>query len=115
MTALLREAVHSEWAQQLGWTLLHSLWQGAAVALVLALALLALRGSRPQARYLASCAAMALLALLPALTFLRSGVEPQGAVRAATATAAPATVTPGGAAAPEAIPSPPEGVAPVSP
>jgi GWxTD domain-containing protein len=43
-------------ANAFGWTLLHSLWEGAAVALALAAALGVIRSSR--ARYAAGCAAM---------------------------------------------------------
>jgi bla regulator protein blaR1 len=46
----LRAALQSEWVHRLGWTLLHSLWQGAAVALGVALVLVALRRRGPQAR-----------------------------------------------------------------
>lgn len=48
--------------ERLGWTLLHSLWQGAAVAVVLALLLLAIPSTRPNMRYVASC--LSLLAIL---------------------------------------------------
>ncbi|MDB5962549.1 MAG: peptidase [Massilia sp.] len=43
---------------QLGWTLLHFVWQGALVACVAGLGLVALRNSRPQARYALACAAL---------------------------------------------------------
>lgn len=52
--------VQSETAKALGWTLVHSLWEGAGVALALAIVLGAARSSR--VRYAAACAAM--LALL---------------------------------------------------
>jgi hypothetical protein len=45
----------------LGWTLLHFLWQGAAVALLLGLFLALSRKSRPQVRYLAACAALTIM------------------------------------------------------
>ena len=57
---LLEIWVHTPAAAALGWTLAHSLWEGALVALVLAAALGVLRSSR--ARYAAACAAI--LALL---------------------------------------------------
>ena len=37
--------------EALGWTLLHSLWQGAALALLLAVVLIALRSYSARARY----------------------------------------------------------------
>ena len=58
--SLLEIWVHNSAAAALGWTLAHSLWEGALVALALAAALGALHGSR--ARYAAACVAM--LALL---------------------------------------------------
>ena len=48
--------------------LLHSIWQCAAVAFILAGALALLRGSSPNVRYVASCCAMALMLLLPSAT-----------------------------------------------
>lgn len=51
-------------AKALAWTLLHTLWEGAAAALLLAAALYALHS--PRARYAAAC--MALLALLVGFT-----------------------------------------------
>ena len=48
--------------------LLHSIWQCAAVAFILAGALALLRGSSANVRYVASCCAMALMLLLPSAT-----------------------------------------------
>jgi bla regulator protein blaR1 len=53
----------------LGWTLLHFLWQGAAVALVFALADSALRKTSAQARYAAACGAMLLMLACAVGTF----------------------------------------------
>ena len=53
----------------LGWTLLHSLWQGALVAAVLAGALLLLRRQRAEVRYVASAGALGLVVVLAAVTF----------------------------------------------
>jgi TonB family protein len=47
---------------QLGWTLLHFVWQGAVIACVAGLGMVALRNSSPQARYALAC--MALLACI---------------------------------------------------
>ena len=55
------------WA--LGWTLLHSLWQGALVAAMLAGALLLLRRQRAEVRYAASVGALGLIVALAGLTF----------------------------------------------
>jgi uncharacterized protein (TIGR03435 family) len=56
-------------AHALGWTLLHFCWQGAMAGVLLAcvLGLLPLRASR--LRYASACAAMALMFVLPAITF----------------------------------------------
>jgi beta-lactamase regulating signal transducer with metallopeptidase domain len=62
---LLEFWVHSESAKELGWTLLHSLWQGVAIALALAIVLGLTRSSR--VRYAAACFAM--LALLTGFGF----------------------------------------------
>jgi beta-lactamase regulating signal transducer with metallopeptidase domain len=56
------------WQHAVGWALIHSLWQGAAIAAALAAALRLLRRARPEARYLASCAALALMVAAPAAT-----------------------------------------------
>lgn len=56
--------------ENLGWALLHSLWQGALVALLLACALAALRGASAAARYAAGAAALAAMLAAPALTFV---------------------------------------------
>jgi len=48
--------VRTEWAKAVGWTLVHSLWEGAAIALALAIVLGIARTSR--VRYAAACFAM---------------------------------------------------------
>src|SRR5687767_14264207 len=83
--------------QRLGWVLVHSLWEGALVALLLARALHLLRRRSPDARYALSCAALALLAALPVLNFvLVPRVHPPTTVTATLSNAgalAPETVT----------------------
>ena len=54
----------------LGITLLHFLWQGALVAAGLRLVLAVLAQRPAQVRYAASCLALALMAVIPAVTFL---------------------------------------------
>src|SRR5579872_4784881 len=70
---LLEAFVQTPAAAALGWTLAHSLWEGALVALALAVALCFLRSSR--ARYAAACVAMLGLIAIAAVTFIR--VMPQ--------------------------------------
>ena len=76
-------------AYALGRALLHSLWQGAGVAVLLAAALSLLRGRGPQARYAAACAALGLMLLLPALTVWRLGDAPHDSYPAAAEEPAP--------------------------
>ncbi|MGO8927851.1 MAG: M56 family metallopeptidase [Limisphaerales bacterium] len=63
---------------QIGWALLHSLWQGALVGTVFALLRFALRRRSAGARYLAGCLSLAVLLAAPALTLL-SGPTPSTA------------------------------------
>jgi TonB family protein len=55
-------------AQALSAALLHLLWQGTLVAFLLWIALWMLRNRSANARYLVSCAALALMAAMPAIT-----------------------------------------------
>jgi bla regulator protein blaR1 len=55
----------------IGWTLLHSLWQGLAVALLLALLLVLLRRSPAAIRYFMATGAMLTFTVLSSLTFVR--------------------------------------------
>jgi bla regulator protein BlaR1 len=68
----LVSASSSHWGDPIGWMLLHSSWQGAVVAMALALALRFFRSAPAQARYLAACVAMALMIALPAATVIPS-------------------------------------------
>ena len=54
--------------QTLGWTMIHSLWQGGLVALSMGSATFLLRRSGANARYLVGCTSLILMLLLPALT-----------------------------------------------
>ena len=68
MTAL-EQFVSPALVRALGWTLLHSLWQGALVAAVLAGALLLLRRQRAEVRYAASAGALGAVMALAGITF----------------------------------------------
>lgn len=57
--------------QALGWTLVHFLWQGVAIAVLLGVANLVLRRAPAQTRYVAACAALLLMLAAPVATFLR--------------------------------------------
>lgn len=56
---LLEHFVASSLARAIGWTILHSLWQGGVVAGLLAMTLFTVRS--PRARYAAACGALGLL------------------------------------------------------
>ena len=71
----------SSWVDAIGWMLLHSLWQGAAVAMALALVLRLLRRAPAQARYLAACVAMVLMIVLPVAAVGRPRGDPFGGSR----------------------------------
>ena len=76
-------------AQAIGWALLQFVWQGAAVGALAALALLALRRSAADVRYVVSSIALALMLTLPIVT----GVQKYQTLRAAaTLTAAPGMI-----------------------
>ena len=55
--------------QALGWTLLHSLWQGAALGLLAWVGLRLLRGRGPGPRYALACAGLGLMLALPVATW----------------------------------------------
>jgi len=59
-------------AEAIGWALLHLLWQGAVVAAILAAVLALLERRSANARYIASCAALALLLILGVATGVRA-------------------------------------------
>jgi len=90
---LLENWVHTPAASALGWTLLHSVWEGALVALMLAGALAFLRTGR--ARYTAACLAMLALLLAFCATFERILPEQRIASAAAAAPVFPPAPAPG--------------------
>src|SRR6185312_277548 len=90
-------------AAAIGRTLLHSLWEGAAVALMLAIGLTAAR--RPLARYTAACAAM--IAMVAAIGVTLVVLWPEPAVRfALPRLALTGSAAGGGAASPMNIAKP---------
>lgn len=97
MNALLQLA-GTPWAQALGWSLLHFLWQGLALGLLAWVMLALLRGASARTRYAVACGLLLLMAAAPAATFLH--LLP--AQRAATAAANLATAGPLAAAVPPA-------------
>ncbi|WP_163993804.1 M56 family metallopeptidase [Pyxidicoccus caerfyrddinensis] len=65
--------------ESLGWALLHSLWQGALVALLLAVALATVGRRAAHARYALACGALVLSLAMPAVTGWRHYSEARGA------------------------------------
>ncbi|HWE51952.1 MAG TPA: GWxTD domain-containing protein [Bryobacteraceae bacterium] len=77
----LENLVQTPLAKALGWTIFHSLWEGAIVAAGLFVALYLFRSSR--LRYTAACVAMlAILAAFVATLFLLLPEKPEGAITA---------------------------------
>ncbi len=73
--------------QALGWALVHFLWQGAALAVVLATALAVIRQSAARTRYAISLATLAAMLVLPIVTAVHlHRPQPPGAAVAATVT-----------------------------
>jgi len=65
---ILENILSQQIIQRLGWTLVHFVWQAAAVALLLAILLRLLRKSTAHLRYIIACIALALIVLMPAAT-----------------------------------------------
>jgi beta-lactamase regulating signal transducer with metallopeptidase domain len=61
------------WSERLGWTILHSLWQIAAITAVFAASSLWLRRSSPRARYALGCLSLLAMVGLPLATFVSLG------------------------------------------
>ena len=65
-----------EWVERLGWTLVHSAWQLAMVAIVAALVDLGLRRRSANARYAVGVAALVMMFALPCVTWTLVAVAP---------------------------------------
>ncbi len=87
----------------LGWTLLHFLWQGALIAVLLASALALLRSASSRSRYAVSCAAMMLMVAGAAATFLELAATGTPARQSAVARLSPSVATGAPDWAPSAI------------
>lgn len=80
------------WTDQLGFTLLHFLWQGSAIGLIAAGVLRGLRGRSANARYVAACAALALMAGSVVGTYVWLNTSSGAGSAAASGVAIPAPV-----------------------
>jgi GWxTD domain-containing protein len=96
---LVETWVQTPLAQAIGWTLVHSLWEGALVALALAAALWAMRSSR--ARYAAACLAM--LAMLAGFGFTFARLMPRQPAHVAVVANARGGPLPAGFEAPKSL------------
>src|SRR5947199_5965839 len=87
---LLTDWIQTPAARALGWTLFHFLWEGIAIAALLAVALVFVRGAR--GRYVAGCLALAAMLAACAVTFVRVLPEQRG-TRSGASTLLPPPVT----------------------
>ena len=70
----------SSWIDIAGWTLVHFVWQGAAIASITAILLGVLRSRSPQARYAVACSALALMLAAPVVTAWVLSASPRSAI-----------------------------------
>ncbi len=94
---------HAPWLSSLGWALLHSLWEGALVALGAALLLRSMRGATSRSRYLVAVLALVLFAGLP---LRRVVATPSAPERALDLEQGPLHRSPSAASAPAPLPIP---------
>jgi beta-lactamase regulating signal transducer with metallopeptidase domain/type II secretory pathway component GspD/PulD (secretin) len=59
-----------------GWTLLHFLWEGLVIAIVLGILLRALRKTSANSRYMTGCVALALMIAAPVGTYMKLAKQP---------------------------------------
>jgi beta-lactamase regulating signal transducer with metallopeptidase domain len=85
---VLNKMMNDVIVERIGWTLLHSVWQIAAIALVYGFVLLMVRRSA-DLRYLAGCAALVAMLAVPIATFFADSVTVDGSYDQAS----PAIVT----------------------
>lgn len=79
--------------QLIGWTLIHSLWEGGVIALLLALAFSAARNSAASVRYVLGMTGLALMVALPIVTASRMSVRPEAPKSAVVAPVKPTGVS----------------------
>jgi beta-lactamase regulating signal transducer with metallopeptidase domain len=81
---VLHQILAADWITQLGWVLLHSLWEIALLTAVLALPLSLLRRGSANLRYLVACGGLVIMAIAPIVTYglLPAGRAPDGAASA---------------------------------
>jgi beta-lactamase regulating signal transducer with metallopeptidase domain len=72
---VLSSILESAWAERIGWTLVHSVWQIALVMALFAIGTLALRRSSANARYVLGCLALLAMVAWPAETLITMSLE----------------------------------------
>ena len=72
----LENIISQQVIQKLGWTLIHFLWQGTVIALLLAILLKLLHKSTPNLRYIVACSVLGIVALLPVITMQLVSISP---------------------------------------
>lgn len=75
MTGFLNEPGTLPLVERLGWTLIHFVWQGTIVAVIVAAALRVFRKASAKTRYAGLCAALLAVAAAPVVTFFWIPVE----------------------------------------
>jgi TRAP-type C4-dicarboxylate transport system substrate-binding protein/beta-lactamase regulating signal transducer with metallopeptidase domain len=70
LTDVIRDVIRLPVIDTLGWTLLHFLWQGALIALILAALMWLLKNQHPSIRYGLACGGLALMFVCPIITYL---------------------------------------------
>ena len=70
LETLLESYLQSGWAERMGWTLLHSLWQITLIASIHGATLLVLRNRSATIRYFTSCLMLLAMLVLPMVTFV---------------------------------------------
>lgn len=81
----LGESMPSLLVERIGWTLIHFVWEGLLVALVLAVGLFVARRKSANVRYGMACVALVLLATLPVATFFATQPAEPTAIERQTA------------------------------
>ncbi|MCD4830640.1 MAG: M48 family metalloprotease [Anaerohalosphaeraceae bacterium] len=84
----LENVFSQEVIQRLGWTLVHFMWQGIAVAIVLAVVLKMMKKSSANLRYIIACIGLAVMVALPIATLsiveVDNGIAAQSQIREGT-------------------------------
>ena len=67
---ILQSFISEELIHAIGWTLIHSIWQGALIAIVMSVIFMGIKNKSPKLKYLAANMALLLVLVLAVLTFV---------------------------------------------